>query len=306
MSEPEPVTRVTLFVPGRRDLVRADVPGEWIDNPGDGSFADAFSFGTVGPDRLAEIDSAPGALLVQLTDDLLEGRAHVIAAVEALHRCGALAIRLEQSKLGWAVERWLELAAGNPWMLHRCMVTMLLDKGQATSCGMHAFSLPDARVDVGKGSPQEAQELLSTLNVYQIAEDPLLLSGQTFSPEEGAPRRVIQRWPDDGYPSDHWCHNPYGLWRLGPEGGTARSLPDLHPLFVPSLVSQLLALERKNQRLTREQVEATTQGAACIATKHRDAQRMERSRGYADLDPELVWEQWCVFSAHRQQSEGST
>ena len=29
--------------------------------------------------------------------------------------------------------------------------------------------------------------------------------------------------------------------------------------------------------------------------KRRDAQALERSRGYADLDPELVWEQWQLM-----------
>jgi len=34
--------------------------------------------------------------------------------------------------------------------------------------------------------------------------------------------------------------------------------------------------------------------AAVIAMKPRDARAMELQRGYADLDPELAWEQWQV------------
>jgi hypothetical protein len=305
MSSPESrtVIRLALLVPGGRELERAGVPGEWVENPRDGSFADSFSFGTVEQTTLDRIDSAPGALLVQLTDDLRQGRERVVAAVEALREYGALAVRLEQSKLGWAIDQWLALVRpGDPWALHRCAVTMLVDDGRVASCGMHAFSLPDASVQMDTLTSEEAQELLSVLNVYQLAEDPLLLSGQTFSPSAGSPRRVVQRWPDDGYPSEHWCHNPYGLWRLSAEGGQARTQTELHLLFVPALVVLLQALEEKGGPLTRAQVEETTGAATCMAVKHRHAQEMERSRGYADIDPELAWEQWCVVRTNRIRS----
>jgi hypothetical protein len=276
------------------------VSGEWIENPRDGSFADSFPFGTVAPPILKEIEAASGALLLQLTDDLRQGREHVIAVVEALREHGAIAVRLEQSKLGWAIDRWLELVRpGDPWALHRCTVTVLVSEASVVSCGMHAFSLPDASVQIDTMTSEAAQELVSTLNVYQIGEDPLLLSGQTFSPTATSPRRVVQRWPDDGYPPGHWCHNPYGLWRLSAEGAPPRPQPEFHPLFVPALVVLLYALEQKSGPLTRCQVEETTKQATCIAVEHRHAQEMERTRGYADIDPELAWDQWCVVRTNR-------
>jgi hypothetical protein len=287
------------LVPGGRELEQTGVPGEWIENPRDGSFADSFSFGTVEP-QVNTIDAAPGALLVQLNDDLHEGRERVIAVVEALRERGALAVRLEQSKVGWAIDQWLALVRpGDPFTLHRCAVTMLVGDGRVTSCGMHAFSLPDASVQMDSMTAEAAQKLLSTLNVYQLGEDPLLLSGQTFSPTPRSARRVVQRWPDDGYPPDHWCHNPYGLWRLSAEGEQARAQTQLHSLFVPALVVLLHALERQSGPLTRLQVEETTQQGTCVAVEHRHAQEMERARGYADIDPEFAWEQWCVVRANR-------
>ena len=295
-------TRVTLFGPGDRRLERAGVAGEWIDNPKDGSFAAAFSFGTVARDVVEQLDAAPGALLVKSSEDLREGRQQLVALVEKLRQHGALAVRFEQSKLGWTVDGWLELvAAGHPWELHHCAVTMLVGKTQVVSCGMHAFSLPDARVELKTGDdPAAAQELLSQLNVYQLAEDPLLLSGQTFSPDVETPRRVLQRWPDDGYPPDHWCHNPYGVWRLGPPGGKGRPQPELHLQFMPGLVVLLAALEEKHGPLTKAQVLEARDSAVCMAVEHRDAQKLERSRGYADLDPELAWEQWQLDRASRR------
>ena len=66
--------RLALLVPGGRELEGAGVPGEWIENPKDASFAESFSFGTVEAPVVEEIEAAPGALLVQLTDDLRQGR----------------------------------------------------------------------------------------------------------------------------------------------------------------------------------------------------------------------------------------
>jgi hypothetical protein len=48
------------------------------------------------------------------------------------------------------------------------------------------------------------------------------------------------------------------------------------------------------QALTKQQVESTRDQGACVAMEPRDAQQLERARGYSDLDPELVWEQWRV------------
>ncbi|MBS2032016.1 MAG: hypothetical protein JST54_29225 [Deltaproteobacteria bacterium] len=71
-------------------------------------------------------------------------------------------------------------------------------------------------------------------------------------------------------------------------------------VFVPSLAATLGAVETKNGRpLTREELEKLRDKSPCIAMKPRDAQEMERARGYADLDPELAWEQWQAYRANK-------
>lgn len=93
--------------------------------------------------------------------------------------------------------------------------------------------------------------------------------------------------------TDEISNNPYGVWRLGPPGGKSRPQTELAPVFVPTLRAVLAALETDAGRpLTKKQVEATRDGATCIAMKHLDAQKLERERGYADLNPEFVWDQW--------------
>jgi len=260
------------------------------------------------PSRLApslltsskRIDAAPGALVLYSSVDLRQGRRQIVAAVERLRDAGALAVRIEQSKLGWDVTRWLQLfSPDDPNAWHRGAVLMLDGETSVQSCGMHAFSLPDVNVslDVDRS---EIRQLISSLNLYQLAEDPVILSGQTFSPERGKPRRLLERWPDLEYPPDHACHNPYGVWRLGPPGGTARPLGELVPTFIPALRALLTALEGKQGApLTKAQVEAARDQGACIAMKPRDVQALERERGYADLDPELVWEQWQAIQEQR-------
>jgi hypothetical protein len=161
---------------------------------------------------------------------------------------------------------------------------------------MHAFSLPDTQVRLDdRTDARAADELLTALNVYQIDEDPLLLSGNTFSPDRETPRRVICRWPDAIYKPSHTCHNPFGVWRLGASGSAGEPPRKLALVFVPSLVSQLLAREQNAARpLTRAEVEEITSNAPVVAIEHRDARELERKRGYADLDPSIVWEQWQV------------
>jgi hypothetical protein len=308
-------TRVTLFVPGvpssaaawyealqrgglsvengvlRGEGLDAPPEVEWIEN--DGAFGQAFSFGTVGRGVIEAVEAAPGALVLHWPTDLRDGRQTIVAAVERLRDAGAIAVRLEQSKLGWDVSRWLELFSSiNAWDWHRGAVTLLDGDAVLQSCGMHAFSLPDVQVRLD-GDQFPLAELASSLNVYQLAEDPILRSGQTFTPARDIPRRVVERWPDTRYPAGHACHNPYGVWRLGPPGGSARKLQELVFTFIPALQVLLTAIEEKRGKpLTKKDVEATRDQGACIAMEPRDAQKLERERGYSDLDPELAWEQW--------------
>src|SRR5262249_48937372 len=138
----------------------------------------------------------------------------------------------------------------------------------------------------------------SVLDVYQILDDPEILSGDTFALAADQPRRVLERWPDTAYPPGHSCHNPYGVWRVGPPGGTARKRGGNVPVYMPGLHPLLAALEAQNGKpLTKKQVLAARDSGICMMMSPREMQALERSRGYTDLDPELAWEQWQVVRA---------
>jgi hypothetical protein len=269
---------------------------EWVDN--DGSFGQAFGHGTMSREEQSAVAGAGSALVLDLPVYLGAAAGEVATLIAALGDAGAVGVRLEQSKLGWPVAQWVRaLDGGGPWMLYRCAVVVLQDRGVSQSCGMHAFGLPDARVEA---PPSEANRLLGSLNVYQLAEDPVLVSGDTFSPDLETPRRRLERWPDDQYPPGHACHNPFGTWRLGAEGGEADSRSELRPVFIPALVALLTAAEDKAGRpLRREEVERLTSEGICMMMTHADAKQLERSRGYADLEADLAWRQWQVLRESR-------
>ncbi|CAN5851197.1 hypothetical protein BH11MYX2_BH11MYX2_40110 [soil metagenome] len=311
----EPITRVTMFVPGAPasevawnqalgnsglTLAGGVLEGTGLEHapevmwvPQDGGFGQAFSFGTCSDDVIARLEKAPGALVILWPIDLREGRAHILTAVELLRDAGAIAVRLEQSKLGWDVQKWLDIfSADDASAWHRGAITLLGNDGYVQSCGMHLFSLPDVQVPFDAGA-DAANTIAQTMNMYQIAEDPALRSGHTFAPDTETPRRVIERWPDTGYPSDHPCHKPYGVWRLGPEGGKAREVGKLELVFMPSVHAILSASEeRKGSALTEKEVLAIRDASNCITMEPTDARKMEHARGYADLNPELLWAQW--------------
>lgn len=62
---------------------------------------------------------------------------------------------------------------------------------------------------------------------------------------------------------------------------------------VPSLVATLLNRERaKGAPLTRDEVLTIRDNCPCVAMTPEQLERVERQRGYPDIDPEWAWEQW--------------
>ncbi|MDF9716239.1 hypothetical protein INN71_11505 [Nocardioides sp. ChNu-153] len=63
--------------------------------------------------------------------------------------------------------------------------------------------------------------------------------------------------------------------------------------FVPALVAVLLATERaKGEPLAEAEVLAVRDGATCVRVPRSVAAALAEQRGYDDLDPERVWEEW--------------
>jgi hypothetical protein len=260
---------------------------EWI--PNDGRFSAAFAGTAVPPERRAELDRCPGAWVIEGRVDPLADPRPLQDLARALVAAGALAVRVEQSKAGYLVGEWADLLAAG--QLFAALVVLVVGEAGPSTCGMHLFGLPDAAIG---NTTDDGARIVSSLCLYQLHEAPLLLSGHTFAPDADTPRHTLERWPADAFPHSHPCWNPFGVWRLLPPG--ERRAPQLPRHFMPALVAQLAAAEHQAGRaLEKSEVEALRDSAMCITMEPADARAMERARGYADVDPELVWEQWEVL-----------
>jgi len=68
---------------------------------------------------------------------------------------------------------------------------------------------------------------------------------------------------------------------------------ELFPIPIPALVAVLLNKEQeKGSPLTEEEVIEIRDGAESVMGTIHEMQALEESRGYADLDPENIWEEW--------------
>jgi hypothetical protein len=77
---------------------------------------------------------------------------------------------------------------------------------------------------------------------------------------------------------------------------------ELVPTFIPSLVALLCHDEKARAApLTREEVLAIRDNGVCIMLPRSQAAKLAESRGYDDIDPEQVWEQWQVVREDLQR-----
>ena len=77
----------------------------------------------------------------------------------------------------------------------------------------------------------------------------------------------------------------------------------LVPAFLPALVALLIRAEQlKGAPLTEREVLRIRDGAGCVMVPLSVRTATEADRGYADLDPDAVWEDWQEF--RQQLSDG--
>jgi hypothetical protein len=110
----------------------------------------------------------------------------------------------------------------------------------------------------------------------------------------------VERWPDHRHDPNDGRHNPFGVWRFAEPGAASIESSELVPTPIPSLSALLRAAEDSQQRsLSEAEVEALVGECACVARAPRDVAALERSRGYADIEPELAWKQWQIVRSWR-------
>lgn len=264
----------------------------------DGELAAGFGWGRRGPlpkDLVARVGECSHAALLEVPGRLDEQAPRVAALGRALRDAGGVAVRMEASGAASEWEPWLEgLESGEPFQIYASAVVIVEDGALRFTCGMHLFDLPDAQVAMP--DPQDAAAWLDAFCSFQLAEQPGLASGHTFRPDLDSPRRVLERWPDHRHHRDDGRYNPFGVWHFLEPGVSGVQSGELIPTLIPSLVAVLTAAEREAGRpLEEDEVEAILAESAAVAMKPRDVLALERSRGYADIEPELAWPQWQIF-----------
>ena len=82
---------------------------------------------------------------------------------------------------------------------------------------------------------------------------------------------------------------------------------DLVPIFIPSLSAILLHHERKKgSPLTEPEVLAIRDKATVMMMPGEKVAKMDESRGYKDIDPELCWLQWQHLRLQLQEKPDDT
>ena len=80
--------------------------------------------------------------------------------------------------------------------------------------------------------------------------------------------------------------------------------PRLIPVFMPALVLILRDAERKKGGpLTEREVLSIRDKGACMMLRVEHAIELDEKRGYNDIDPERVWEQWQEVRAQLAAAE---
>jgi hypothetical protein len=266
-----------------------------VDVVEDDALADGFCWGRGGPldaELVKRVGACTHAALIEIGGCLDNDVPALAKLGVALRDLGGVAIRMEASGAACSWGPWLaDFESGELARIYARTVLLVGDDGMMFTCGMHQFDLPDAQIAIGDAS--EAALWLDALCEYQLEERPALLSGHTFRPDSDAERRVLERWPDSHHHPDDGRHNPFGQWRIQtPEVATVTA-GGLALMIIPSLAAQLTFAERsKGSPLSQADVETLTSNASAIAMEPQQALAMERSRGYADIEPELAWEQW--------------
>lgn len=76
------------------------------------------------------------------------------------------------------------------------------------------------------------------------------------------------------------------------------------PVPIPALGMVLLKLEeKKGHPLTEVEVLKTRDDAVCMMMRLSHKRAIEEERGYRDVDPENVWEEWLAFREEMKPNE---
>lgn len=166
--------------------------------------------------QLDEIDNHTFTLYLSCDGGSLESARALMNAATALLNCGGSGVKIESAGIAHTPERWKELDASKlPVALMHAFVTYVGGDSVFYSCGMQNIGFRDAVVNA-EISPNDAANLLFTLNAYIALENATIGDAETFSVDATSPGYRVSKKPCVMFATDDLFHNPYGIHDLAP------------------------------------------------------------------------------------------
>jgi len=142
--------------------------------------------------------------------------AKMMKAGQAFLNAGGLGIKVETCGKAFRPAAWNTFVNSAIELRYYMAFVILLISEEDNfiySCGMHNLGLRDTICD-HTDDIQDIANLIEIFSVYQLAENPVITDGQTFSPRAGAPVYRIIESECIFYEKEHSFYNSNGMYYL--------------------------------------------------------------------------------------------
>lgn len=185
----------------------------------DPNLRQAFEYASMGKMTKEELDAIEEhtfTLYIIGSAGSLELAQKMMSVSLAILQTGGLGVKIETTGKAFSNETWKALCSlKDEARFYDAFVTKLRAQDDVFyTCGMHNLGLKDAIV--GAVDMDTAIHTLDIFSLYQIIEQPKILTGETFSATEKSPAFQILEEKDTRYPEGDGFHNKNGLWILRP------------------------------------------------------------------------------------------
>jgi hypothetical protein len=148
----------------------------------------------------------------------LEDAKHIAFATNIILKTGGLGVKIETAGKAFDKEKWMILVDSfDESTLYSMFViaSIVSEQGDIYSCGMQNLGLRDtilSGIDF-----QEAVQLISLFEYFQIIDKPIILNNHTFRADMESPIFRIKDEPNQPNLGYVLLENPFGMWRLEKE-----------------------------------------------------------------------------------------
>jgi hypothetical protein len=166
--------------------------------------------------ELDEIDSHSFVVYIIGKGGDMESAGKMMKAGQAFLNAGGLGIKVETCGKAFRPSAWNTFVNSEIELrFYMAFVILLIstEDNYVYSCGMHNLGLRDTLCDY-TGDINDIADLIEVFSIYQLAENPVITDGQTFSPSaDAAVYRIIES-ECIFYEKGDSFYNPYGMYYL--------------------------------------------------------------------------------------------